>query len=517
VKLAVSIASLLAIALVAWLLPIPHGVPAAARHRTAVKPSPAPPPTPSPLVSPSPQPVLTNEWRLFNPSYETEGFANKTSVAPGETVTLYVSSQTASWSADVYRMGWYEGVGGERLLELPPQPGINQGGSTHPDPGTGLVRAPWKPSLQVTIPATWRSGMYMFKLTDASGFESYIPLVVRGAGQAPAVFIHSSATDEAYNRWGYNQSLYSGSTRNLNLDRAVEVSFDRPFQGDFGAGYFFYWEYQMVQLLEREGIAADYLTDIDVHEHPELLRKYKAVVIVGHDEYWSRSMRDAYIHAVGSGVSLAVFGGNTGYRQIRLQPSQVGADRVLVCYKDASLDPEPNPALKTAVSWRSPPTSWDEGTLLGESWIGTGEEIHREPWIVTNELSWVLGGTGLRNGQQLPGLVGYEQDSFAGGAHPRFVDVFSSSPVPTGAGTVEANSTIYHGPSGAWVYDAGTIEWSWGVDHFMAPMTRVGMRPYFATDKRPDYYSDAAVRITLNILSRMLGQPFPSPSPPTVP
>lgn len=515
-KLAVSIATLLAVALVAWLLPISHGVPRAPRLR-AERPSPAPAPTLSPSAAPSPQPVLTNEWRLFSPGYDTEGFASTTSAAPGDTVTLYVSSKAASWSADVYRLGWYEGVGGERLLELPPQPGVDQGGSTHPDPATGLVRAPWRPSLQVRIPERWSSGMYMFKLTDSNGSESYIPLVVRGTGTERLVFIHSSATDEAYNRWGYNQSLYSGSTPNLHLDRAVAVSFDRPFQGDYGAGYFFYWEYQMVRLLERSGVTMDYLSDVDVHEHPEWLLRYRAVVIAGHDEYWTRSMRDGYIQAVGQGVNLAVFGGNTAYRQIRLQPSAVGADRVEVCYKDASLDPEPNPGLKTAVAWRSPPTSWDEGTLLGESWIGTGEEIHREPWIVTNELSWVLAGTGLHNGQQLPGLVGYEQDSFAGGAHPRFVDVFSASPVPTGSGTVQANSTDYEAPSGAWVYNAGTIEWSWGVDHFLAPMTQPGLRPYFATDKRPDYYSDAAVRITLNILGRMLGQTLPSPTPPSVP
>ncbi len=492
---------LLALLLVLW------GSPQAARQVPLVGPSPVPRP------SASPEPVQTNAWRLWHPGYETEGFASTTSAAPGDTVTLYVSSRAASWYADVYRMGWYDGVGGARLLEIPQQPGVYQGGSTHPDPATGLVRAPWRPSLRVTIPPGWPSGMYMFKLTDSNGSESYIPLVVRGQGTAPVVLVHSAATDEAYNRWGYNQSLYSGTTPALHLARAVEVSFDRPFQGDYGAGYFFYWEYQMVRLLEREGVAVDYLTDIDVHEHPEWLLRYKAVLIVGHDEYWSRPMRDAYITAVGAGVGLAVFGGNTAYRQIRLRSSGVGPDRVEICYKDASLDPEPDPALKTGVAWREPPTSWDESTLLGETWVGTGEEIHREPWVVTNDASWVLAGTGLRNGDSLPGLVGYEQDSVDGAQHPAGLDVISSSPVPTGSGTVHANSTVYQAPSGAWVYDAGSIEWSWGVDHFLAPMVQPGLRPYFATDKRPDYYSDAAVTITFNVLGRMLGVRFPTPQP----
>lgn len=463
----------------------------------------------SPSPSPGPTPTPTAAWRLANPGGTTEGYASSSSAAPGDTVQLYVSTRAATWGAAVYRMGWYGGDGGTLVETLPTQPGVDQGGSTRPDPATGLVRGDWKPSLDLYVGTGWPSGMYMIKLTDSGGAQSYIPLVVRGGGTAPILFVHSSATDEAYNRWGYNQSLYTGTTPALHLSRAVEVSFDRPFQQDFGAGLFFYWEYQMVRLLERTGVRMDYVTDIDVHEHPQWLLGYRAVVIAGHDEYWSRPMRDAYIAAVAQGVSLAVFGGNTAYRQIRLEPSAVGADRVEVCYKDASLDPEPDPALKTAVAWRSPPTNWDEGSLLGETWVGTGEEIHREPWVVADPSSWVLAGTRLRAGDKLPGLVGYEQDSLSSGAHPPGVDALSASPVPTSSGTVVANSTVYTAASGAVVFDAGTIEWSWGVDHFFSPTATPGLRPYFGSDRRPDYYSEAAVTMTLNLLRRMVGAGFP--------
>ncbi|HEX6548389.1 MAG TPA: N,N-dimethylformamidase beta subunit family domain-containing protein [Candidatus Dormibacteraeota bacterium] len=465
-----------------------------------LQPSPAPAPAASPATA-----KPTTAWRLTDPGGTTQGYASTTSAAPGDVVHLYVSSMAQYWNGAVYRMGWYGGQGGTLVETLPTEPGIDQGGSTHPDPATGLVRGDWKASTDLEVGVDWPSGMYMVKLTDSGGQQSYIPLVVRGRGIAPVVFVHSSATDEAYNRWGFNQSLYTGTTPNLHLDRAVAVSFDRPFQQDFGAGLFFYWEYQLVRLLERSGIAVDYLTDIDVHEHPDWLKGYRAVVIAGHDEYWSLPMRDAFTAAVGEGVNLAVFGGNTAYRQIRLEPSSVGPDRVEVCYKDAALDPEPEPSLKTAVAWRSPPTDWDEGALLGETWVGTGEEVHREPWVVADPASWVLAGTHLEKGDKLQGLVGYEQDSISSGAHPAGVDVISDSPVPTSGGTVVANSTVYTAPSGAIVFDAGTIEWSWGVDHFFAPMTQAGLRPYFGSDKRPDYYSPAAVTITLNVLRRMLG------------
>ena len=54
------------------------------------------------------------------------------------------------------------------------------------------------------------------------------------------------------------------------------------------------WSPQVAQVLaEREGIALDYATNGDLEAHPEILGAYRLVLSVGHDEYWSREMRDA--------------------------------------------------------------------------------------------------------------------------------------------------------------------------------------------------------------------------------
>ena len=492
-------------------LAVPAALAAAALLAACASPAltarPAVSPRPLPSPSPVPEPRGTTAWRLVRPGHETEGYASRTSAAAGETVTFYVRSLAKSFWADVYRLGWYGGDGATLVLSLPPMAGDPQTGPTRPDPATGLTRADWRPSFQLAIPEEWRSGMYMVKLTDSGGQESYVPLVVRGRGLAPILFVHSSATDEAYNSWG-GESLYLGSTPALSLPRAVKVSFDRPFVQDFGAGDFFFWEYQMVRFLERNGLYADYLTDVDVHEHPDWLLGYRAILVVGHDEYWSRSMRDAYLQAVQDGVNLAVFGGNTAYRQIRYEPSTVGEDRVIVCYKDAARDPEPDPGLKTAVAWRDPPTSWNESQLLGVQYVGTGN-IRPLPWVVRNASSWVFAGTGLKAGTAFPGLLGYEQDEF-GAQAPTGTDVLADSPVTTVQGqVVHSHATVYQSLSGAWVFDTGSIQWSWGLDGFKSPEVRGGFRQLFVSDKRPDYSNVLAQLIALNVLEKMLGDRFP--------
>src|SRR5438034_1265030 len=45
------------------------------------------------------------------------------------------------------------------------------------------------------------------------------------------------------------------------------------------------------------------------------------------------------------------------------------------------------------------------------------------------------------------------------------IRVLSQSPFTDAGGTaMTANSSIYQAPSGAWVFGAGTVSWSWGLD-----------------------------------------------------
>src|SRR5262249_42973450 len=133
------------------------------------------------------------------------------------------------------------------------------------------------------------------------------------------------------------------------------VSFDRPYVTSpeaargAGAGEFLSvshapracgWEYPFVRWIEKQGYDVAYATNLDVHENPSLLARRRALLLVGHDEYWSRAMRDNVERARDRGVNLGIFASNVCYWQVRYEASTSGAsDRVIFCAKAADRDP----------------------------------------------------------------------------------------------------------------------------------------------------------------------------------
>src|SRR5687767_15748857 len=56
-----------------------------------------------------------------------EAFCSHASIRAGQTLTVYVSTDPASkYKADVYRLGYYGGAGGRRVLSLDPREGVPQ-------------------------------------------------------------------------------------------------------------------------------------------------------------------------------------------------------------------------------------------------------------------------------------------------------------------------------------------------------------------------------------------------------
>ncbi len=94
---------------------------------------------------------------------------------------------------------------------------------------------------------------------------------------------------------------------------AFRVSSRRPYLGpdDFVTPKFQYWEMPFIRWLERNGIAVDYCTSVDLHTRPELLNQYQLVVTAGHDEYWSWEMRDNIEQFVAGGGTMLVLSGNS--------------------------------------------------------------------------------------------------------------------------------------------------------------------------------------------------------------
>ncbi len=399
----------------------------------------------------------------------------------GEPITLFVSVDTPqTYAIDVYRIGWYGGLGGTLAAHLGPFAGVRQP-ECPIDAETGFRACEWTPSATIDVPATWVSGIYLAVLRTEARFASFVVFVVRDDERpADVVYQQSVTTYQAYNDYPSDgvrgKSLYGGSFGPSTIagnPRAVAVSFDRPYARD-GAGQLLDWEIDFVRWLERAGYDVRYTTDVDTHLRGDLLPASKAFLSVGHDEYWSSAMVDAVTAARDRGVHLGFFGANEVYWQIRFEPSASGAPaRTMVCYKDAVLDPVQGPT--TTVRWRDAAVGRPEQALVGlqsGDIITGGYRGAYEDYVVQNSGHWIYAGTGLADGDVIPGIVGYEADELDADAPlPAARDgswtLLSTSPYVSFAGTsVVAQSAIYQAPSGAWVFAAGTIGWSLGLDAF---------------------------------------------------
>src|SRR6266446_5132511 len=447
----------------------------------------------NPIVIENQQPG-TGQWQIFGTSAtddggQIKGYASATSVNKGQNITFYVSTNPAqTYTIDVYRMGWYQGLGGRLLQHIGPLNGVPQ--PTCPtDATTGMIECHWSPAYTLATQTSWTSGVYLALLTNAQGYQNYIAFVVRDDSRVAALLYQQPvATYQAYNDYPNDsktgKSLYAfnsyGATTVSGGPNAVKVSFDRPYSSD-GTGIawgqsFFSWEFAFVRWMEMSGYDVTYATDIDTHTNGNMLLNYRGILSVGHDEYWSKPMYDAFIAARDAGVNLGFFGANAIYWQVRFEPSSSGAtNRVLVCYRNAALDPITDPSLKT-VNWRDPQLNRPEQTLVGVQFTAQTQYNSQNngyyPYVVTNSGNWVYAGTGFKDGDSVPGLVGYEADRlFSQYPSPNAVSgthtLLSNSPFPTGPNTSDyANSSVYQTPSGAWVFSAGTFGWSYALDNF---------------------------------------------------
>ena len=411
-----------------------------------------------------------------------EGYASHTSVNRGETIRFYVSSAASTYTMTIYRLGWYGGAGGRRMLSVMLQ-GARQP-MPSPDAVTGLVEANWTESYRVTIPDSsdktdWASGLYLAKLTPSSGTESYIMFWVRDdSSTATYVFQSAVTTAQAYNNnWG-GKSLYGFNSTN---GAARKVSFNRPYRrqalADTGAGQVLNYEINFVRFLEREGYDVTYVTSIDVHRDAGRLLQHRAFLVAGHDEYWTYEMRAGVQAARGRGVHLGFFSADQTYWQARLEasPRTGDANRTLVGYKDFSQGEDPfardndrsNDKYITArfrdmqrLFGVNDAVAQPENSLVGVMYHGDG--INGDV-VVSNASHWVFAGTGALNGTHLRGLLGYEADAVSNnGFSPTGLEIVGSSPDPFGT----SNMTVYTDPSGAVVVATGTMQWSWGLDDY---------------------------------------------------
>jgi|SRR6266567_1609705 len=403
-----------------------------------------------------------------------EGYADRLSYAPGETVAVACRTTSRTFQVEIAR------VGGTREIAWT-RGGVP--GRWHPVPdGASSQGCAWAESFRFPIPAGQRSGYYEVVLRaadDRTGrlAEGRAFFAVRPAGGAPlagaVLLVLATNTYNAYNDWG-GPSLYTGATT-VSFRRPLAPGFlakpepqvrypnvtsiDDPDHEHFrswadlhglarwsGSAGWHNWERAFVRWAEREGYLVDVAVNSDLEFHPEVLRGYQLVVSVGHDEYWSWAMRDTLERFIADGGNVAFFSGNSVCWQVRYEDS--GAS--MVCFKAACQD---DPVYGTdrqhllSTLWSAALVGRPENTLTGVSfsrggYIRMGQAVPRgsSGYTAWRPDHWVFAGTQLRYGDVFgarDAVTAYEVDGCE-----FTLSLDDGLPVPTGRDGTPADFTI---------------------------------------------------------------------------
>ena len=417
----------------------------------------------------------STEWDINGPGDPTiQGFGHDISINRGETIFFKIKTDSTDYRIDIYRMGYYGGMGArlvdtiEPSVELPQsQPeGIRAPATLLYDCGNWAVSASWQsPSdavsgvyfarlvRQDSSPASWRAdnGVHEPIAAPAPSAHAYgalghgrlanalheprashIYFVVRDDdGCSDILFQTSDTTWQAYNRYGGHCTYARFNPDNPRMHggtpRSYKASYNRPFETRYyrAVNMVFNGEYPFIRWLEANGYDVSYFTGVDSDRRGEEILKHRLFLSVGHDEYWSLDQRRHVERARDAGVNLAFFSGNEVFWKTRWEPSIDGEEvphRTLVTYKethdDAKIDPVPDVWTGT---WRdsrpfNPEGAQPENALTGT--IFTVNAWRNDPLIVPAEYAnlrfWRNTEVArLKPGEKavlLKGLLGHEWD-----------------------------------------------------------------------------------------------------------
>jgi hypothetical protein len=247
--------------------------------------------------------------------------------------------------------------------------------------------------------------------------------------------------------------------------------------------------------MEERGYDVSYISNLDTHADPGSLSRARAFLSVAHDEYWSLEMFQNVKAAVGAGLGAAFLSGNAVDGVIDVRPSGAGVPHRAISRvgKFGGVDPRREPRYGTPWKRHGP----DPAALMGAR--TTDPANGGADWTRRMEDHWIFEGTGMKGGESIRGLVGWEHH---GPPLPDLpgLEVLARGPVhsqgrPQGT---EYTATIYPGPRGNWVFNAATIWWS---DGLSAPPGYLRPTAHGSAPPGPD---PRVQRMTRNLFERFL-------------
>ena len=452
---------------------------------------------------------------------EIEGYCNANSLRVGDTLKIMVSANPeSSFKLEIFRTGYYGGTGA-RLMKTFDSVMANT--QADPDIGDNYVReCQWEPTLELEIPEDWPSGVYLGKMTAArSGVQSYIVFIVRDDRPCDFLFQCSDLTWSAYNRWPMDFSIYTEHQDWTSIGvPSGTVSFNRPYglfthpvnplKKSGGSGEYLPWEFPLAFWMEKHGYDVSYISNTDTHSDPKGLLRARGFLSVGHDEYWSLEMFDHAIQARDAGVSLAFFGGNSVLCVVPMLPSIDGTPHRNIRREGWFLPMPENisPAEKEKLLSRSlndkqfEPNMGPDGALLMGGRLdreGSGRGIGAGDWTCALPEHWLFANTGMKKGDSIEGLLGWEWHGAPRMDLPGMQVVAEGDAMTHGKKVGRYAATLYDGPKGNVVFNAATIWWANGLS---SPPGHKNPSRHGTAQQGPD---QRVQQITHNLFQRMLG------------
>jgi N,N-dimethylformamidase len=397
--------------------------------------------------------LVGNGWTTSRTA-SLHGHADRWTVTTGDTINFAVSTTFPSFTATVLRLdgpltqGKDEDVANSHIVWGPTKVNgrlqlVQNGYRTN---GTG-----WQTDFSIPVPAAWKSGFHVARLTGPHNLHSYIPFAVRPATPtAKVAYMLPFLTHNAYNYWGgHNQYTWDNDFHNS----PQVVTFRRPFANATiePPGYIdarFYSDCLLMRWLANNNVAYDCYQDTDLQFDDSWLGQYKALVIGSHPEYWSLDMRTRVNDFVTSGGRLIYLGGNGIYERVDFSD-----DGNAAIHRNNPANPGPR--------WTYRSQNLPETDILGIAYDEAHGYMSFAPYEVMNEHPF-LDGTGLKTGDQF-GATGY--NIAASGweiDRPLQGPTAGLTVIARGAQGDESGAHMTHWDrgNGGWVFGVGSISFN---------------------------------------------------------
>lgn len=298
-----------------------------------------------------------------------DGYTDKISYSESDSISIFINSDSdlENYAIDI------SDINGNYLqsitIDLFPQ-AVEQNKPYENGFGYALTKKIKLPELP--------SGVYLI--------DEKIPFLIKPKKQYDVLILYSSNTENAYcskggkSTYGYNSSNKVGATT---------VSFNRPIGLPFHSADFLKW-------INQQDLDVGYLSDQDMDDYQNIASA-KLLIIPGHSEYWTRRARKNFDRFIDEGNNALILSGNTMWWQVRYD----SLENKMICYKNASIDPETNPLLKT-VNWNTADLEYDIIGSIGLDFdyggYGKREDKGWDGYKIVNSTSPLLQGTGIKSG-----------------------------------------------------------------------------------------------------------------------